>query len=333
MESVDDVWASMKDNETDRISELRKRTTALKSKSSVSVVDLIKKADAKAKKITASHAPPQLLDDSTAAILGIDNRKKTTSSVTGTKKKATAVTTQTMELECTFADQLTVSDEKKVSTEASDDINVQSVMKASEMLPKIARDLNLANSDDVNERRRALQRVHKILFEDCNMSTGDYNEVFRESCKSIFKRFNDPSEKCRELALKITLAFFERASDLVSVLGYFFPVLMQRLPGGLAYDEDMKVFVTDIESHEAYRRGKAVDRQDRIGGAANGTIGLRVVEPSEEIRHLACRVLCTLLRRALQLGTSSILHPYFHEAVMFLQVIPLGPVSVYYPPY
>ena len=62
----------------------------------------------------------------------------------------------------------------------------------------------------------------------------------------------------------------------------------------------MKVFLTDIESHEAYRRGKAVDRQDRIGGADNGTIGLHVVEPSEEIRHLACRVLCTLLHRALR---------------------------------
>ena len=114
--SVDDVWASMKDSETDRISELRKRTTALKSKSNVSVVDLIKKADAKAKKITASHAPSQLLDDSTAAILGIDNRKKTTTAISSsTKKKATTVTTtQNMELEGQFADQLTVFDEKSV---------------------------------------------------------------------------------------------------------------------------------------------------------------------------------------------------------------------------
>ena len=149
--SVDDVWASMKDSETDRISELRKRTTALKSKSNVSVVDLIKKADAKAKKITASHAPPQLLDDSTAAILGIDNRKKTTTATSSsTKKKAiTVTTTQNMELEGQFADQLTVSDEKKASNEANDSTSVPSVMKASEMLPKIARDLNLANSEDV----------------------------------------------------------------------------------------------------------------------------------------------------------------------------------------
>jgi hypothetical protein len=97
------------------------------------------------------------------------------------------------------------------------------------------------------------------------MSTSDYNEVFRDSCKSIFKRFSDSAEKCREISLKITQSFFENSADFVPVLAYFFPMLMQRLPGGLAYDEDMKVFVSNMEVHEAYRRGKAVDRQDKTG--------------------------------------------------------------------
>jgi len=310
MESVDDIWASMKDNESERLSELRNRTKALKSKSNVSVVDLIKRSEAKAKKATASNVPQ--LDDPIKAMLGIDTTRKSS------KKAAAAAAAATAASE--------VSDERKSpkSTSGEGDSEASAVLptvKASEMLAKIARDLNLTGSDDVGERRSALLRVHKTLFEQHTMATADYNEVFRDTCKPVFKRYADTSEKCRELALKITLTFFERATDLVPVLGYFFPVLMQRLPAGLAYDEDMKIFVTDIEAHEEFRRGKAVDRQDRVGTAAGGGAAvLKVVEPSEEIRHLACRVLCTLLRRAVALGASSILHPYFHEAVMYLQM-------------
>jgi hypothetical protein len=188
-----------------------------------------------------------------------------------------------------------------------------------EMSAKIARDLNTVNADGVNDRRRALQKLHKTLFVDYSMSTIDYNFVFRDTCKVIFKRFADTSEKCRELSLKITQSFFQSASDFVPVLAYFFPVLMQRLPGGLAYDEDMKVFVTDIETHEAYRRGKAVERQDKTGGAT-GPLTHSVVEESEEIRLLACKTLGCLLRKTISIGASSVLHPYFHEIIMYLQM-------------
>ena len=194
-------------------------------------------------------------------------------------------------------------------------VPIQSV----EMSVKIARDLSTASADGVNDRRRALQKLHKTLFVDYSMSASDYNTVFRDSCKVIFKRFSDTSEKCRELSLKITQSFFLSASDFVPVLAYFFPVLMQRLPGGLAYDEDMKVFVTDIETHEAYRRGKAVERQDKTGGAT-GPLTHSVIEESEEVRLLACRTLGCLLRKTISVGASSVLHPYFHEIIMYLQM-------------
>ena len=310
MESVDDIWASMKDKETERLSELRSRTKALKSKSNVSVVDLIKRSEAKSKKAAVASNVPQL-GDPIKTMLGID----TTTTMTKKGKKATAASASEA------SDERKSPKEGALSTAASSDEVVVPTIKANEMLAKVARDLNLSGSDDVGERRGALLRVYKTLFEQHTMAAADYNEVFRDTCKPVFKRFADMSEKCRETALKITLAFFERATDLVSVLGYFFPVLMQRLPSGLAYDEEMKIFVTEIEAHEEFRRGKAVDRQDRVGTAAGGGAAtLKVVEPSEEIRHLACRVLCTLLRRALALGASSILHPYFHEAVMYLQM-------------
>ena len=141
-------------------------------------------------------------------------------------------------------------------------------------------------------------------------------------CKSIFKRFADPVEKNRELAFRITMLFFEHASDFTLVLGYFVPALMARIPPGIAYDEEMKVFVMDLDTHEAYRRGKAVDRADKAGLSSFTT-----VEPSEELRLLGCQVLCKVVKKLCgDLDAASILHPYYHEIIMYLAHALRGPI-------
>lgn len=111
---------------------------------------------------------------------------------------------------------------------------------------------------------------------------------------------------------------------------------MRLLPPSLAYDEDVKVFVTDLEAHEAYRRGRAVDRQDKGGAGVGGREGggkegagakpkesglltHSVIEVSEEIRLLALQTLHTLFKRTTSLGSSTILHPYFQECIMYIQ--------------
>ena len=289
---VNDVWASLRDGENDRLSEYRKRAAALKSKSKISVVGLIKKTEKrdkeKEKAALAAGASEQPLTipkekkkkttvQSTSNDLDIDSlslsekagttgpaKGKHVSFVSSAMTSTVSSSNSTVTVTATATATVVIDDQ-------SNDSKVNSItncilIKANEMQSKIARDLNLANSDDMNDRRRALEKLQKTLFIEHTMTTADYNEIFRESCKLIFKRYSDVSEKCRELSLKITQSFFERSSDLVPVLAYFFPMLMQRLPSGLAYDEDMKVFVTNMEMHEAYRRGKAVDRQDKTGG-------------------------------------------------------------------
>ena len=186
------------------------------------------------------------------------------------------------------------------------------------MTTKIARDIQSCEENEIGVRKRALTNLHSVLFNDFDMTEDGYNEVFRDVCKKIFKRFADPSEKCRELAQKITASFFERCSDIVPTLGYYFPALLQRIPSGSGYDEDMKVFVSNIEEHDAYRRGRAVDRQDRAGTI--GTVTHTVVEPSEEIRLHNCNTLFTLIKRVCTIGACPVLHPYFQEIIMFLQL-------------
>ena len=97
-------------------------------------------------------------------------------------------------------------------------------------------------------------------------------------------------------------------------MGYFMPALSARLPQGMAFDEEMKVFVFDMDSHEAYRRGVATQRADKKNLATHP-----VVEPSEEIRLIACQTLSTLVKRLCSIGAASVLHPYFHETIMFVQ--------------
>jgi hypothetical protein len=181
----------------------------------------------------------------------------------------------------------------------------------------ISQDLGKIEDANPNTRKTGLKSLYTRLFASKTTSEEVYGSVFSDICKAIFKRFNDPVEKCRELSLQITREFFENACDFVPVLAYFFPALLQRIAQPILYDEEMKVFVNDLDSHEAYKRGKAVDRQDKQGSTDG--ITHRIVEPSEEIRLLMCGCLSSLVNRVVQLGSTSILHPYFEEIILFAQ--------------
>lgn len=182
---------------------------------------------------------------------------------------------------------------------------------------KIARDVQSLDETEISVRKKALISLHNTLFVEFIIAEEHYNEVFRDVCKKVFKRFADPVEKCREMAQRITLGFFEHCSDIVPTLGYYFPALMARIPAGFGYDEEMKVFVANMDEHDAYRRGRAVDRQDRAGTV--GPAVHAVVEPSEEIRLMTCNTLLGLIQRVCALKACPVLHPYFQEIILYLQ--------------
>jgi hypothetical protein len=175
------------------------------------------------------------------------------------------------------------------------------------------------NDSDLSTRKNAFIELHHLLFFEKKLSEEDYSLVFQDFSKIIFKRYADASEKCREMSQKLTKSFFSSSCDLVPVLGYYFPALMQRLPPGTAYDDGLKIFINDEETHEAYKRGKAVDRQDKTG-ILGDPVAVKIIESSEEIRFLACDALSCLLQRSIELNNCSILHPYFEDIIFFLQV-------------
>jgi hypothetical protein len=174
------------------------------------------------------------------------------------------------------------------------------------------------NDSDIASRKNAFIELYQLLFIDKKLSEEDYSLIFHDFSKVIFKRYSDSIEKCREMSQKLTKSFFSSSCDIVPVLGYYFPALMQRLPPGIAYDDGLKVFINDEEAHEAYKRGKAVDRQDKTG-ILGDPVAVKIIESSEEIRFLTCDALYCLLKRSIELNNCSILHPYFEDIVFFLQ--------------
>jgi len=94
----------------------------------------------------------------------------------------------------------TKSKVKEVAKTSGGETSGKVLITYDEMKLKISRDVNASAEEDVAVRRKALQRLLKLLFEDHDMSSEDYGKVFRDIGKSIFKRFADPVEKCRELS-------------------------------------------------------------------------------------------------------------------------------------
>lgn len=187
-----------------------------------------------------------------------------------------------------------------------------------EIQSNLNKEISALSDSEAAVRRRGLTNLHKLLFVDYKLSEREYSGVFHDICRPLFKRFADSTEKCRELAQRITKLFFQRSLDIVPVLAYYFPALMQRIPSGLAYDEELKVFVTDLEAHNAYKRGKAIERQDKSGVVSGQAIS--VIESAEEVRFLTCDALYALIERVRTLGSFPILHPYFEEIIIFLQL-------------
>ncbi len=179
-----------------------------------------------------------------------------------------------------------------------------------------AGNLQKLNNSDYPSKKHALQGIYNALLE-AKLTEEVSSQLFHDLCKPIFKCFSDTHEKCRELSYKITIDFLDHSCDIVPVLAYFFPAVMQRIPKDIFFDQELQIFVHDLETHDAYKRGKAVDRQDKLDVVEAPLI--TVVEPAEEIRLLTCQTLVRLINRAIELGAASILHPYFEDIIMFLQ--------------
>eukprot|EP00903_Cladosiphon_okamuranus_P014433 g13393.t1 len=132
--------------------------------------------------------------------------------------------------------------------------------------------------------------------------------------KVMFKGLADPTEACREAAIHAVTLFVEHVSDLTPHLAYLFPILMARgVPAGSLYDPSLELFVHDNEQHEAYKRGRATERQDR-----HLPVVQSMAEGSEELRLSLCRMVGRMLITLMERGTVGVLRPYLDDTILLL---------------
>lgn len=101
-----------------------------------------------------------------------------------------------------------------------------------EFLQSIRRDINCLSERDRNTRRNALVRLEKVLVSSRKAPVEHISRVYLgELHKPLFKLYADASEKCRELSLAMTLAFFDDAppEDLENILPILLSALLARV--------------------------------------------------------------------------------------------------------
>ena len=174
-----------------------------------------------------------------------------------------------------------------------------------------------SGEDDAPNSKGDVER--KVALNDYQVAAicGQVQMLLNGTSTSVFKRFSDTSEKCRELALKIAIKFCLSAPDLTKCIPFLIPSILSRYPSTY-FDPEQNVFIHDMEKHEEFKRGVATERQDRAS-LVHGIKKIEVVEGSEEVRLMLCDVVGALLKSAVYNGTLGCLNPYFPDFVLILQ--------------
>lgn len=195
-------------------------------------------------------------------------------------------------------------------------------MPALEISKLIQRDINCLGDESVATRKKAAIRLQRILCDQQQCLDHDARlELFATFSKPLFKRFNDSVEKVREVCIGLSILFIKNTNhDLMQILPYLIPAVINRTFADWQYDESQQVFVKDMEDHESFKRGRVVDNQGSFVNPYRQQQQTRHVvgEPSEEIRLSLCELIETLLENVFERKAASLLHPYFYGIVLFL---------------
>ncbi|GMF21557.1 unnamed protein product [Phytophthora fragariaefolia] len=183
-------------------------------------------------------------------------------------------------------------------------------------LPKV---LNRLASEQRSVRKKAAAALEiQFLRDDTkgeatpeSAGTITAPEVFAEMAKPLFKRFNDPVEKVREICIRITTMCIAEEEDLLRYLPYLMPAITNRINSQYGYDEENQVFSRDQFLHDAFKRG-------RVYVADNQVARIKPDEPSEEIRLLLLGLVNAVLQNAFERRASSILHAYIFDILLLL---------------
>ncbi|KAG3015452.1 hypothetical protein PC128_g11819 [Phytophthora cactorum] len=174
-------------------------------------------------------------------------------------------------------------------------------------LPKV---LNRLAAEKRSVRKKAALALETQFLNDVTAHLAA-SGAFAEMAKPLFKRFNDPVEKVREVCIRLTTKCIAEEEDLLRYLPYLMPAITNRINSQYGYDEENQVFSRDQFLHDAFKRG-------RVYVAENQVTRLKPDEPSEEVRLLLLGLVDAVLQNAFEHRASSILHAYIFDVLLVL---------------
>ena len=194
-----------------------------------------------------------------------------------------------------------------------------------EMLKRlIRRDVSRVSSVELQQRKHAMKSLLVLLFPEGAPENGEnadaLNEIFEDLMKPLLKQLSSSSEQCRELSTVLLQRFAAVMVDTAKFLPYFYPAIMERCSDTFCVDFENGKVVRDAEEYEASKRGKAVSMPD-----AGAVYKHNVKEPSEEVRLLVCKLLCTVVESLISRNLHTQLLPYLHDTIMFLHASAVDP--------
>jgi hypothetical protein len=140
-----------------------------------------------------------------------------------------------------------------------------------------------------------------------------YNAFGGELCH----RLSDDSEQCRTLAIRCLDLFCLAEIRLEKHLHYLMRSILCKFQP-IFHDETLNVFVTHEMDHEFFKRGGAVQRQDR-SRLLHGESLILMKEISEEIRIQICHLISSMIRCSVHSSSLDSLDPYYVDIFLAVQ--------------
>ena len=181
----------------------------------------------------------------------------------------------------------------------------------SDLATAVNRELGVVSDDKPSQSMHPAATIYSPDARD------QLQKIMDLSGKRLFQLIGDESEKCRSLSIECLNILFLAGVDPSQLIPYLIPALSARYSSS-TYDKDLEVFVSDDNMHEFYKRGGAVDRQDRDGLLSQGS-SFQLREPNEEVRYELCRTFTSLVRGAASRHALPILDAYFSDMILVLQ--------------
>eukprot|EP01147_Barroeca_monosierra_P003460 gene3460-6095_t len=161
------------------------------------------------------------------------------------------------------------------------------------ILQSIQRDINCLSNENRAIRKRALLSIKSSTVDSKNkLNAAVMQAILHEILKPLLKKYEDPTEKCRELAIEIISSFLQEKPETSIYLPYIIPAYAHRL-GQL-----------EIKEPSEELRKILMDQLEQIINLAGNELSVyieeltqvltqAIVDPFPEVKRMGCR--CTAL--------------------------------------